>query len=217
MGYTIAIAGKGGIGKSTIAGLIIRLIKEKKIGSVLGVDADPNSNLAEFLGIKPGKSIGEVLDEISAGKDKIPAGMTKDRFIEYQAKGVPHVHGRRWCRVSADADGMPQLAGLLVPRQDQDCRPGEPAGSQLGLDLALQRVLSAALEMPRRDERGPAAPSPRSAFRTQYRQDPLLERMREIAQLREITETGNSHLELANPAFHWRAAQPTHRLLGLVA
>ncbi len=88
MGYTIAIAGKGGIGKSTIAGLIIRLIKEKKMGSVLGVDADPNSNLAEFLGIKPGKSIGEVLDEISAGKDKIPAGMAKDRFIEYQVQTV---------------------------------------------------------------------------------------------------------------------------------
>lgn len=88
MGYTIAIAGKGGIGKSTVAGLIIRLIKEKKMGSVLGVDADPNSNLAEFLGLKSGKSIGEVLDEISAGKDKIPAGMTKDRFIEYQVQTV---------------------------------------------------------------------------------------------------------------------------------
>jgi len=88
MGYTIAIAGKGGIGKSTIAGLIIRLIKEKKLGSVLGVDADPNSNLAEFLGAKPGKSIGEVLDDVSARKDKIPAGMTKDRFIEYEVQSV---------------------------------------------------------------------------------------------------------------------------------
>lgn len=88
MGYTIAIAGKGGIGKSTIASLIIRLIKEKKLGSVLGVDADPNSNLAEFLGLKPAKSIGEVLDEISAHKDKIPAGMTKDRFIEYEVQTI---------------------------------------------------------------------------------------------------------------------------------
>jgi CO dehydrogenase maturation factor len=88
MGYTIAIAGKGGIGKSTIASLIIRLIKEKKLGSVLGVDADPNSNLAEFLGLKPIKSIGEILDEVSANKDKIPAGMTKDRFIEYEVQTV---------------------------------------------------------------------------------------------------------------------------------
>ncbi len=88
MGYTIAIAGKGGIGKSTIASLIIRILKEKKLGSVLGVDADPNSNLGEFLGIKPGRSIGEVLDEISAHKDKIPAGMTKDRYIEYEVQTV---------------------------------------------------------------------------------------------------------------------------------
>jgi len=88
MGYTIAVAGKGGIGKSTIASLIIRWLKEKKLGSVLGVDADPNSNLGEFLGIKPGRSIGEVLDEISAHKDKIPAGMTKDRYIEYEVQTV---------------------------------------------------------------------------------------------------------------------------------
>jgi CO dehydrogenase maturation factor len=88
MGYTIAIAGKGGIGKSTIASLIIRLIKEKKLGSILGVDADPNSNLGEFLGTKPGRSIGEVLDEISTHKDKIPAGMTKDRYIEYEVQTV---------------------------------------------------------------------------------------------------------------------------------
>jgi CO dehydrogenase maturation factor len=88
MGYTIAIAGKGGIGKSTIASLIIRMLKEKKSGSILGVDADPNSNLGEFLGLKPGRSIGEVLDEISAHKDKIPAGMTKDRYIEYEVQTV---------------------------------------------------------------------------------------------------------------------------------
>jgi CO dehydrogenase maturation factor len=88
MGYTIAIAGKGGIGKSTIASLIIRLIKEKKLGSILGVDADPNSNLGEFLGMKPARSIGEVLDEISSHKDKIPAGMTKDRYIEYEVQTV---------------------------------------------------------------------------------------------------------------------------------
>ena len=41
MGYTIAIAGKGGTGKTTIAALMVRLIKEKKLGSILAVDADP--------------------------------------------------------------------------------------------------------------------------------------------------------------------------------
>ena len=47
MGKIIAMAGKGGTGKTTTAALIVRLIKEKKLGSVLVIDADPNSNLGE--------------------------------------------------------------------------------------------------------------------------------------------------------------------------
>lgn len=84
MGYTIVIAGKGGIGKSTIAALLIRVLKDRRAGSVLGVDADPNANLAEFLGVTPAQTVGEILDAINTRKDKIPAGMTKDRFIEYE-------------------------------------------------------------------------------------------------------------------------------------
>ncbi len=86
MGYTIALAGKGGSGKTTIAALIVRLLKEKKAGSILAVDADPNSNLAETLGIKSDVSIGSLIDEVAAHPEKIPAGMTKDRFIEYQVQ-----------------------------------------------------------------------------------------------------------------------------------
>jgi CO dehydrogenase maturation factor len=98
MSYTIAMAGKGGTGKTTIAALIIRLIREKKLGSVLAIDADPNSNLAEAIGLKPGKSIGEILDEIGAHPEKVPQGMSKDRFIEYQ------VHS-----AIAEADGFDLL------------------------------------------------------------------------------------------------------------
>ena len=84
MGYTIALAGKGGTGKTTLAALIVRIIKEKKLGSILAVDADPNSNLAQGLGLEVKETIGSILDEISAGADKIPSGMSKDRFIEYR-------------------------------------------------------------------------------------------------------------------------------------
>lgn len=86
MGYVIAMAGKGGTGKTTIAALIVRILKEKKAGSVLAVDADPNSNLAETLGLEPKETIGKILDDISANPDKIPAGMSKDRFIEYKVQ-----------------------------------------------------------------------------------------------------------------------------------
>jgi len=85
MGKIIAMAGKGGTGKTTIAALIVRYIKEKKLGSVLAIDADPNSNLSESLGVKSQSSIGEILDGIS---DKVPTGMTKDRFIQHQVQAI---------------------------------------------------------------------------------------------------------------------------------
>ena len=84
MGYTIAIAGKGGTGKTTVAALIVRIIKEKKLGSILAVDADPNSNLSEALGIELKETIGGILDDIASHPEKVPAGMSKDRFIEYR-------------------------------------------------------------------------------------------------------------------------------------
>ena len=88
MGYVIAMAGKGGTGKTTIAALIIRSIKDKKLGSILAIDADPNSNLGEMLGIEMGKDIGKILDEISADPDKLPPGMTKELFIQFQVQSA---------------------------------------------------------------------------------------------------------------------------------
>jgi len=88
MSCIIAMAGKGGTGKTTIASLIIRSIKEKSLGSVLAIDADPNSNLGEVLGLKSGLNIGEILDNISANPDMVPSGMSKERFIEYQVQSA---------------------------------------------------------------------------------------------------------------------------------
>jgi CO dehydrogenase maturation factor len=88
MGCIIALAGKGGTGKTTVAALIIRILKEKKLGSVLGIDADPNSNLAEALGVKPGNNLGTILDNIPVDPHKIPAGMTKERFIQHQVQAA---------------------------------------------------------------------------------------------------------------------------------
>ncbi len=84
MGYLIAIAGKGGTGKTTIAALLVRVMKEKRMGSLLAIDADPNSNLAELLGVKVERTIGSILDEIAVHPEKVPQDMSKDRFLEYQ-------------------------------------------------------------------------------------------------------------------------------------
>jgi len=86
MGYVIAMAGKGGTGKTTVAALIIRLIRELKLGTVLAIDADPNSNLAESLGVETKTTIGSMLDDLCAHPEKVPPSMGKDAFIEYQVQ-----------------------------------------------------------------------------------------------------------------------------------
>lgn len=88
MGYVIALAGKGGTGKTTIAALIVRALKGNKAGPVLAIDADPNSNLAEALGLQTGESLGQILDEIASSPDKIPPGMPKERYIEYRLQAA---------------------------------------------------------------------------------------------------------------------------------
>lgn len=58
----------------------------KKRGSVLAIDADPNSCLADSLGIRDPKTIVGLCEEVSKNMDKIPAGMTKERFIEMRVQ-----------------------------------------------------------------------------------------------------------------------------------
>lgn len=64
MGFHIAVAGKGGTGKTTVAGLIIRYLVSQGKGRVLAVDADANMNLNEVLGIKVHQTIGQILSLI---------------------------------------------------------------------------------------------------------------------------------------------------------
>jgi len=82
MAKIIAFAGKGGVGKTTIAGILIRyLVEELKGGPVLAVDADPNSNLNEILGVNVRTTIGEARELM---KKDVPQGMTKDVWFEYK-------------------------------------------------------------------------------------------------------------------------------------
>ena len=88
MSYVIAMAGKGGTGKTTIAALIARIIIGEKLGSLLLVDADPNSNLGEILGVNIGESVGSILNELSFHPEILPEGFPKERFIELKVQGA---------------------------------------------------------------------------------------------------------------------------------
>ena len=87
MTHTIAVAGKGGVGKTTVCGMMIDyLIKEKKT-PLLVVDADANSNLNEVLGIEVETTLGAVREEMAQAElrgDVIPKGMTKADYAEYR-------------------------------------------------------------------------------------------------------------------------------------
>ncbi len=52
MAHVIAVAGKGGVGKTTLCGMLIQYLCEKGKGPILAVDADANSNLNEVLGVE---------------------------------------------------------------------------------------------------------------------------------------------------------------------
>ena len=82
MSYSIAIAGKGGSGKTTLAGLIIRYLLLSGRTPVLAVDADGNANLHETLGLDLHQTVGEVLAAFNEDKISIPPGVTKGAYLE---------------------------------------------------------------------------------------------------------------------------------------
>lgn len=84
MSVNIAVAGKGGSGKTSVASLVIRYLIKNNLGTILAVDADPNSNLAEGLGLEVRQTIGRILNNFQGEKLSIPAGMTKEAYLEYQ-------------------------------------------------------------------------------------------------------------------------------------
>ena len=86
MPHTIAVAGKGGVGKTTTCGMIIDYLTKKGQGPVLVVDADANSNLNEVLGVEVETSLGTIREEMAQAelKGTVPAGMTKADYAAFK-------------------------------------------------------------------------------------------------------------------------------------
>ena len=82
MARTIAVTGKGGVGKTTVAALMIRHLKAGGSGAVLAVDADPDSNLGALLGMDVEQSIGDVREDALKRVRDLPAGMSKQAYLE---------------------------------------------------------------------------------------------------------------------------------------
>ena len=86
MPHTIAVAGKGGVGKTTTCGMLIDYLCKKGGGPLLVVDADANANLNEVLGVEAETTLGEIREEMARAEMKgtIPAGMTKADYAEFK-------------------------------------------------------------------------------------------------------------------------------------
>ncbi len=80
MPFSIALAGKGGTGKTTVAGMLINYLVKNGKSPVLAVDADSNANLNEVLGLAVTQTLGNAREEMKKGI--VPSGMTKNIFIE---------------------------------------------------------------------------------------------------------------------------------------
>jgi CO dehydrogenase nickel-insertion accessory protein CooC1 len=84
MTKTIAIAGKGRTGKTTIAALLIKYLVENKKGTVLAIDADPSTNLNLTLGVPLEETVGDIreetLQEVQSGRSL--GGMSKPDYLE---------------------------------------------------------------------------------------------------------------------------------------
>lgn len=97
MTTTIALAGKGGVGKTTIAGMIVKYLVQKGSGAVLAIDADPSSNLNMVLGLDLDWTVGDIREDLlsqvkdsllvgGAAMGTLAGGVSKRDYLDYQIR-----------------------------------------------------------------------------------------------------------------------------------
>lgn len=82
MSKVIAMAGKGGVGKTTVSALVTRYFSKSDDGPLLAIDADPNSNLGETLGLEIAKTVGDIREDFMKDPQAVPASMDKVLYLE---------------------------------------------------------------------------------------------------------------------------------------
>ena len=105
MTITIALAGKGGVGKTTIAAMVIKNLSTEQTGSILAIDADPSSNLNMVLGLDLDWTVGDIREDLltqvkssltagGAAMGALPGGVTKRDYLDYQIRSSLSEGGR---------------------------------------------------------------------------------------------------------------------------
>jgi CO dehydrogenase maturation factor len=79
---SLAVAGKGGVGKTSLVALVVRALRERGTRPILAVDADPNSNLAEALGVQPGRPLAEIREQGSSPEGSPSSGVGRARAMD---------------------------------------------------------------------------------------------------------------------------------------
>jgi CO dehydrogenase maturation factor len=97
MTITIALAGKGGVGKTTVAGMVIKYLAQNQAGSILAIDADPSANLNMVLGLELEWTVGDIREEMleqvksslvsgGAAMGALPGGVNKRDYLDYEIR-----------------------------------------------------------------------------------------------------------------------------------
>lgn len=97
MSQTIALAGKGGVGKTTVAGMIIKYLVQSQPGAILAIDADPSSNLNMVLGLDLDWTVGDIREDLlvqvkesltagGAAMGALSGGISKREYLDYEVR-----------------------------------------------------------------------------------------------------------------------------------
>lgn len=92
MAFTVAVSGKGGTGKTTVSALLVKWLIERGAESILAVDADPNTNFDQALGVSVATTVGDIREEML---ENAQTG-DKERYLEYLIYDGVIVEGPRF-------------------------------------------------------------------------------------------------------------------------